>query len=269
MLGQNHLPLDQPSLPLQVEVGQASLSKDVASWMSTRCLWTGFGFAVLMLIGVSAYARPVFSSHASAKASSHVPAIAFNPSMPGLAPGGVRPAITGLRPVGPPRVFPGLHMSGSAGSDTWSRVVLEPDYRIAAGLAAGGTGLTLLPFVGPKAGLPLGALGAFIAARTQVVRFVFDPDALEIMSDGDDGLESSGENFAVGGANRWKYSTIEEWAMYPSPEAPILVYFRETQTKPEGQGHLFPVLAAPEKLRAIMDERVGSERRVTGAPNLQ
>ncbi len=31
---------------------------------------------------------------------------------------------------------------------------------------------------------------------------------------------------------------------YPSPEFPILVYFKETQTKPEGQIHFFPVLAS-------------------------
>ena len=117
--------------------------------------------------------------------------------------------------------------------------------------------------------MPLGALGAFLATRTQSVRFVFDTDALEIMSKGAEGtLQSSRDNFAVGGRNRWTYSAITEWAMYPTPELPVLVYFRETQTKADGQGHLFPVLGKPARLKMLMDVRVGSERRTTGPPRL-
>ena len=147
---------------------------------------------------------------------------------------------------------------------------LEPDYKLAGGLAGAGGLLTLgTPFgIGAPVGLPLGALAAFLATRTQKVRFVFDPDALEVMIDKGDGLSETAENFAVGGKNRWSYESIEEWACYPSLENPVLVYFRENQTRSSGQGHLFPVLFDAEQLRQLMAERVGEARLVTGPPRL-
>lgn len=48
-------------------------------------------------------------------------------------------------------------------------------------------------------------------------------------------LESSGENAFVGGESRWAYDTWTNWEVYPSEKLPILMYFKETQTKPEGQ----------------------------------
>ena len=40
-----------------------------------------------------------------------------------------------------------------------------------------------VPFgLGAPLGVPLGALAAFLAARTRDVRFVFDDDALEVMT---------------------------------------------------------------------------------------
>ena len=95
-------------------------------------------------------------------------------------------------------------------------------------------------------------------------------DALEVMTatPGAEEVRASGENFAVGGLNRWAYTDIVEWALYPTAEAPALVYFRERQTRPEGQGHLFPVLFSPDALRLELEQRVGSERRVMGAPRL-
>lgn len=48
-------------------------------------------------------------------------------------------------------------------------------------------------------------------------------------------LESSGENAFVGGENRWNYDTWTNWEVYPNEKLPILMYFKETQTKPEGQ----------------------------------
>ena len=54
-------------------------------------------------------------------------------------------------------------------------------------------------------------------------------------ADGASVQPSGRENFAVGGANRWRYDSILEWAMYPTPEEPVLVYFRETQSSPAGQ----------------------------------
>jgi hypothetical protein len=166
---------------------------------------------------------------------------------------------------------PLIRLSAAPPSEAPARVVLEPDYRLAKGLAGGSIGFTLgIPFVGALVGLPLGALAAFLASRTQTVRFVFDTDALEVMASGGGGgeLRESAPNFAVGGRNRWGYADIVEWAMYPSPESPVLVYFRENQTTTAGQGHLFPVLFSPERLRQLMEERVGGERRITGPPRL-
>ncbi|PPS04871.1 hypothetical protein GOBAR_AA15804 [Gossypium barbadense] len=51
--------------------------------------------------------------------------------------------------------------------------------------------------------------------QTTRVRFVFDDEAL--------------------------YSTFVNWELW-WPSFPILVYFKETQTKPEGQVHFFPVI---------------------------
>jgi hypothetical protein len=89
----------QLALPLQVEPDQSALSQDVASQRSTRIVWTGFGVAVLMLIGVSVVP---LASHSSAKPSSLLPEVAFNPSLPALSPGGIR--LNGLRSAGLPVV---------------------------------------------------------------------------------------------------------------------------------------------------------------------
>ncbi|MBA0567923.1 hypothetical protein Golob_005454, partial [Gossypium lobatum] len=75
--------------------------------------------------------------------------------------------------------------------------------------------------------------------QTTRVRFVFDDEALEVKVG--EQLEDSGENVFVGGKNRWKYSTFVNWELW-WPSFPILVYFKETQTKPEGQVHFFPVI---------------------------
>ena len=147
--------------------------------------------------------------------------------------------------------------------------VLEPDYRLGASLAATGGVLTFGTLgLGAPVGAPIGLLGAFLASRARAVRFIFSADSFEVMTATDGELAPTGPNFAVGGKNRWRYEAIAEWAMYPSPEAPVLVYFRETQTRPSGQGHLFPILMDPKRLRALMDERVGEARRVSGPPQL-
>lgn len=96
-----------PSLPLQVETDQATLSQDVASGRSARFLWTAFGFAVLGLIGVTTCALPLLSSHASANPQRLVPTVAFNPSLPALRAGGLRPAIhSGNVPARPTAIRP-------------------------------------------------------------------------------------------------------------------------------------------------------------------
>ena len=40
------------------------------------------------------------------------------------------------------------------------------------------------------------------------------------------------ENAFVGGENRWKFNTFVNWEFW-WPNFPVLVYFKETQTKPE------------------------------------
>jgi len=80
------------TLPLRVQTDPSDFSHEVASRSSTRSLWTGLGFGVLMLIGVSARSLHPLASHASANHSSPVPEVAFH-SMPALGPGVSHPAI--------------------------------------------------------------------------------------------------------------------------------------------------------------------------------
>ena len=150
------------------------------------------------------------------------------------------------------------------------RIVLPADYRLTQGLGGAAALTALAPFgLGLPLAVPLGALTAFLGTRTRVVHFAFDADALEILAEeAGGGLTSSGENFAVGGRNRWAYDAITEWAMYPNPDSPILVYFRETATAATGQGHLFPVLTAPDKLKELLDQRIGADKRVESLPKL-
>lgn len=55
-----------------------------------------------------------------------------------------------------------------------------------------------------------------------------------------------------------RYSTFVNWELW-WPNFPILVYFKETQTKPDGQVHFFPVIfvsssSAPtkQKIKKLM-----------------
>lgn len=82
MLEQTPIPNENPSSALQVETDHAALSLDVAAARSARLRWTGRGFAVLMLIGVSVRVLAPLASHASAKSSRPVPEAAFAPTMP-------------------------------------------------------------------------------------------------------------------------------------------------------------------------------------------
>lgn len=65
-------PRENPSLALEV-------AQDIASVASTRFLWTAWGFACVMLVGVCVILP---SSHAS---PSPLPELAFNPALPGGA----------------------------------------------------------------------------------------------------------------------------------------------------------------------------------------
>lgn len=90
------------------------------------------------------------------------------------------------------------------------------------------------------------------------MRFVFDDEALEVVisgkQPGDDGSET--ENAFVGGRNRWAYESFVNWEFW-WPGFPVLVYFKETQTKPEGQIHFFPIIFDGAELYEVMRARCG------------
>ncbi|KAL4856373.1 hypothetical protein ACK3TF_003177 [Chlorella vulgaris] len=98
-----------------------------------------------------------------------------------------------------------------------------------------------------------GALGAFLAFQANRVKFVFDEDSLEVLIGA--GAKKS-ENAFVGGENRWTYDSFVNWEFW-WPGFPVLVYFKETQTKPEGQIHFFPILLDGKQLYDVMVERCG------------
>ena len=65
--------------------------------------------------------------------------------------------------------------------------------------------------------------------------FVFDETSFELKNvdlgaSDEDALTESGENFVVGGANRWTYDSFVNWDFFPSVDYPVLVYFKESQT---------------------------------------
>ena len=63
--------------------------------------------------------------------------------------------------------------------------------------------------------------------QTFRIRFVFDDEAFEVKTlDFSGGLGQTGENFAVGGENRWSYDSFVNWDFLPSEDLPILVYFK-------------------------------------------
>ncbi|KAJ8643129.1 hypothetical protein MRB53_004877 [Persea americana] len=134
-------------------------------------------------------------------------------------------------------------------------VIPDPDYRIPAVLL--GLAGVLVYKDNLLSAAPVCLLGLLLLFQTTRVRFVFDKEALEVKVG--DQLQESGENVFVGGKNRWKYSTFVNWELW-WPEFPILVYFKETQTKPEGQVHFFPVIFNGKQLYDVMVERAGPSK---------
>ncbi|GAB2216066.1 hypothetical protein Droror1_Dr00023833 [Drosera rotundifolia] len=134
-------------------------------------------------------------------------------------------------------------------------VIPDPDYRIPIVLFGFAGGLVYYDNLIPA--VPVGLLALLLLVQTTRVRFVFDDEALEVKV-GDE-LKESGENVFVGGKNRWKYSTFVNWEFW-WPNFPILVYFKETQTKPEGQIHFFPIIFNGKQLYDVMVERAGPSK---------
>ncbi|XP_047323373.1 uncharacterized protein LOC124927073 [Impatiens glandulifera] len=149
---------------------------------------------------------------------------------------------------------------GSRNAKRGTVVVPDPDYRIPVVLLGLAGGLVYTDNLLPAA--PAGLLGLLLLFQTTRVRFVFDQEALEVKVGNE--LEESGENVFVGGKNRWKYSSFVNWELW-WPNFPILVYFKEAQTKPEGQVHFFPVIFNGKQLYDAMVERCGPSK--TSGPN--
>lgn len=92
---------------------------------------------------------------------------------------------------------------------------------------------------------------------------MFGPRTLEVVVGTDTPEEAAAgqgtetENRFVGGKNEWTYDSFVNWEFFPSKSFPVLVYFKESQTKPEGQIHFFPVLFQAKELYGVMKERCG------------
>ncbi|XP_051131003.1 uncharacterized protein LOC127251380 isoform X2 [Andrographis paniculata] len=121
-------------------------------------------------------------------------------------------------------------------------IIPDPDYRIPIVLLGMAGGFVYVDNL--AAAVPIGLLGLLLLVQEVKI--------------GNE-LEESGENAFVGGKNRWKYSTFVNWELW-WPSFPILVYFKEIQTKPEGQIHFFPVIFNGKQLYDVMVERCGASK---------
>lgn len=134
--------------------------------------------------------------------------------------------------------------------------VIPGDYRI------GGVLLGVATFLGPVCHLWTqfgvhGFLGAFLTLQASRVRFRFSDTDLDVVfvdpgADDAAALEvdtaSSGDNkLQGGGANKWSFESVTNWEFW-FPGFPVLVYYKENQTRPEGQPHFFPIIMDGKKL---------------------
>ena len=160
-------------------------------------------------------------------------------------------------------------------------VVVSEDYRLAASLIGAGSLIIFAPWI--PGGFCL-LLGLFLVVQTLRIRFVFDDDSFEVKTkefdeilSGDAALAKTGQNFAVGGENRWAYSSFVNWDFFPGERLPILVYFKETQTPEDkwnvgpgtlansaealaagavkGQVHFFPCIGSAKVLREQFSQK--------------
>uniref|UniRef100_A0A7S1V028 Uncharacterized protein n=1 Tax=Grammatophora oceanica TaxID=210454 RepID=A0A7S1V028_9STRA len=159
-------------------------------------------------------------------------------------------------------------------------VVIDPDFRLAGIFLAGGFFLDLIPYIQLTLGPLVTLLGVLFLVQTFRIRFVFDKDAFELKQG--DGTTDTGENVVVGGANRWTYDSFVNYDFFPrewvgTPQGPILVYFKETQTPSDkwaegpgeyanseeaiakgavpGQVHFFPALCNTEQIQQEFEKR--------------
>ena len=153
-----------------------------------------------------------------------------------------------------PQHFPLIPRAGR--NDT---VIPEPSYAIPAVLLGTSIASHTLFSNDILAGIT-GLLAAFLTIQASRVRFIFEPDALEVVI-GE--KQEKTENAFVGGENRWRYDTFVNWEFW-WPSFPVLVYFKETQTKPEGQIHFFPLIFNGKQVYEAMVQRCG--RSQTSGP---
>lgn len=133
-------------------------------------------------------------------------------------------------------------------------IIPKPSYNIPAVLlgVAGASHLADVDAISYVTGI----LGAFLAFQASRVKFVFDDEALEVVVGKQ---QDETENAFVGGRNRWTYDSFVNWEFW-WPGFPVLVYFKETQTKPEGQIHFFPIIFDGKQLYDVMAERCGTSQ---------
>ena len=151
--------------------------------------------------------------------------------------------------------------------------VIAPSYNLAIGSLALAS-IFLIPGSPLKStlstilgGVPLAIFGLFLAYQTTNIRFTFDDKNFSLVQAN---MESSGENFVVGGENVWAYDKFVNYDVFPSRSFPILIYFKEQQTPKEnwnvgpgekansaeaiakgavpGQVHFFPAIANTEDI---------------------
>ena len=197
-------------------------------------------------------------------------ALAFTPATTALAR--ARPAVT----------RPAVHDLRAAPVVAMASSTPDADFRLAGALVVLGPTLILAPWLIQAVGGFFAILGLFLIFQTARIRFVFDDEAFEVKTKdlfgGDEAvLGDTGENFAVGGENRWAYDSFVNWEFFPSVDLPVLVYFKETQTPKDqwdvgpgelanspdalakgatpGQVHFFPCIADAQQLKAQFEEK--------------
>lgn len=168
------------------------------------------------------------------------------------------------RPRGRPESVLSVVAQAYGNGNTPSVTVIRGDPRI---------GLTLLgvaTFLGPVCHLWTqfllhGLLGGFLTFQATRVRFRFTDTALEVVfiepgapdsAAAAADVATSGDNkLQGGGANSWALDSITNWEFW-WPGFPVLVYYKENQTRREGQPHFFPIIMDGKQLYTEMLRRM-------------
>lgn len=212
--------------------------------------------AVRVPLALRQSAKARSNTRATASCAPKIVASSKGPSMGGNKKASTRgEEASGLRALGKNPI-----VNAAAGAID----VIPGDYRI------GGVLLGVATFLGPVCHLWTqfgvhGFLGAFLALQASRVRFRFsdtDLDVVFIDPGADDSTaldvdtDSSGDNkLQGGGANKWSFESVTNWEFW-FPGFPVLVYYKENQTRPEGQPHFFPIIMDGKKLYETMLEKM-------------